>query len=78
MLGAAGAMAAAALAVYVMAAPPSSAYVLERTITGDDSGIELTSFTTGGELFEPEGAVLDPSHPILQEAPLGSRDDFAG
>jgi len=77
-LSAAGAMAAAVLAAYVMAARPSSAYVLERTITGDDSGIELTSFTTSGELLEPDTAAQDSNHPILQETPLSARDDFAG
>ena len=36
------------MAVYVAAAKPSSsAYALEQTIIGDESGVELTSFTTG-------------------------------
>ncbi len=77
VLGAAGAMAAAVFAVYVMAARPSSADVLEQTITGDDPSVELTSFTTG-EMLEPDSAAQDSNHPILQETPVTAQDDFAG
>jgi len=76
-LGAAGAVAAAVLAVYVMAARPSSAYVLEQTITGDDPSVELTSFTTG-EMLGPDSTAQDSNHPILQETPVSAQDDFAG
>lgn len=78
--GVAGTIAAALMAVYVAAArPSSSAYALEQTIIGDDSGVELTSFTTGGELFgQDNSGWQDSNHTILQESPTNSRDDFAG
>src|SRR5580704_5020179 len=78
--GVAGTIAAALMAVYVAAAKPSSsAYALEQTIIGDESGVELTSFTTGGELFGPDNSSWqDSNRSILQESPTNSRDDFAG
>jgi hypothetical protein len=78
--GVAGTIAAALMALYVGAAKPSSsAYALEQTIIGDDSGVELTSFTTGGELFGPDNSGWqDSNRSILQESPTNSRDDFAG
>jgi hypothetical protein len=78
-LGAAGAMAAALFAAYISAARPSSAYALEQTITGDDSGVELTSFSTGGELFGVETSTQEPSaRSLTSEAPQSIPDDFAG
>lgn len=77
-MGAAGAMAAAVLTAYVAAARPTPAYVLEQTISGDDSGVELTSFITSSELLGPDSAAPESNHPILQETPLSSQDDLAG
>jgi hypothetical protein len=78
--GVGGTIAAALMAVYVAAArPSSSAYALEQTIIGDDSGVELTSFTTGGELFgQDNSGWQDSNHTILQEPATNSRDDLAG
>lgn len=71
-----GAIAAAAiLAVYIAAAPSHD--TLEQTITGDDSGVELISFTAG-DLLGQDILSQDSNHALVPEAPLNLRDDLAG
>ena len=77
--GGVGAVAAAIMAAYVASARPSTAYALEQSIIGDDSGLELTSFTSGGELFGQDStAWQDSSHAVQLESPANHSDDFAG
>ncbi len=73
-----GAMAAAVFAAYIETAGPSSAYALEQTIAGEDSGIELTSFTAGGELLGADSTGQDSNRTLRQEQPVSHLDDLAG
>jgi len=78
MIGAMGAMAAAVFAAYIETAGPSSALALEQTIAGEDSGIELTSFTAGGGLLGADSTGQDTNRSLPQEPRVNHSDDLAG
>jgi hypothetical protein len=75
-----GLVAAVAVTIYV-AQGPAPQEVLEEAMTSENPSIELASYASSGELFEPEVSGRDTraEDPLLADpSPAGNQNDLAG